>query len=190
LTVTVDNAEELDRLLEAVGRPERLATTPEQRLAALEDRDAVRDLIVRYGLLCDARRWDALLDLYTDDFERELAGTLREFAQGKDRLRQLYERPELPRTDGSSAAPPPVAVLSTQAVRHLITDPGIRLVAEDGAVAVARYALVAEREDDAGYVRGTHEGSYIFTFRKNDGRWRFSRMVVFSNNARNPLFNT
>ena len=185
--MTVDNTEELERLLQAANAPERPATTTEDRVVALEDRETIRDLIFRYGLLCDARRWDDLLDLYTDDFERELAGTLSEFASGKDRLRQLYERPELPRTHGG-AAPPPTAVLTTQAVRHLITDAGIRLTADDTAVAVARYALVAEREDGDGYRRGMHEGSYIFTFRKDDDRWRFSRMVVFSNNARNPLF--
>jgi SnoaL-like protein len=185
--MTVDNTAELSRLLEAVARAERRCTTTDERVTALEDREAIRDLICRYGLLCDARRWDELLELYTDDFERELAGTLSEFARGKERLRELYERPELPRPDGASSEAPPAAVLTTQAVRHLITDPAIRLTAPDEATAVARYALVAEREDADGYRRGMHEGSYIFTFRKDD-RWRFATMVVFSNNARNPLF--
>jgi len=187
--MTIDNGPELARLLEAATQPERPITSLEQRMTASEDREQIRHLVSLYGLLCDARRWDELLELYTDDFERELAGTLREVARGKERLRQLYDAPELPRsTHASAVSPPPTAVINTQAVRHLITDVAVRLTGEDAAVAVARYALVAEREDAAGYRRGQHEGSYIFGFRKEGGRWRFSRMVVFSNNARNPLF--
>ncbi len=185
--MTVDHDAELDRLLAAATTPERAVTTLEERVRAGEDREALRHLISMYGLLCDARRWGDLLELYTDDMERELAGTLSEVARGKPRLRQLYERPELPRSL-PAGAPPPAAVINTQAVRHLITDTTVRLAGDDAAVAVARYALVAEREDGEGYRRGQHEGAYIFTFRREDGRWRFSRMVVFSDNARNPLF--
>ncbi len=29
---------------------------------------------------------------------------------------------------------------------------------------------------------------YVFDFRKVDGTWRFSRQLIFSNNAHNPLF--
>ena len=36
-----------------------------------------------YGYLEDARRWDDMLALYTDDIERELAGSLTEIVRGK-----------------------------------------------------------------------------------------------------------
>jgi len=83
------NDEEMRVLLEVVQRPERPRATPEERLQALEDRSAIRALIMAYGYLCDARRWDDLLALYTDDIERVLAGSLTERVRGKAALRQL-----------------------------------------------------------------------------------------------------
>ena len=51
------------------------------------------------------------------------------------------------------------------------------------------YSLVASTEQPDGFRRGQHEGGYIFEMRKEaDGRWRVAKMTVFSENARNPLF--
>ena len=33
-----------------------------------------------------------------------------------------------------------------------------------------------------------HEGAYVFTFRKIDGTWKFTRQVVMANTAFNPMF--
>jgi hypothetical protein len=170
--------------------PERRRETLEERVALLEAHRAVSDMVLLYGMLCDARRWDELLDEYTDDFERTLLGTLNEKLKGKDALREVYLRPALPRKEGDAAGPPPAAVINTYELRHMIHPPVTR-IADDGrrATVAAVYSLVASSGDGADFRKGEHEGGYIFGLRlEDDGRWRFESMVVISENARNPLF--
>ena len=178
-------------ILDVARRTERPRTTVEERVDAIEARRTIHDLVMLYGWLCDARLWDELLDHYTDDFERTLLGTLDEHVKGKEAIRPLYEAPKLPRAEGSAnAGPPAAAQLQSYELRHMIHPPVIR-VADDGrtATVAAVYSLVASRGDGADFVRGEHEGGYIFGMRKEDGgRWRFASMVVISENARNPLF--
>ena len=178
--------DELEQVLEVFRRPERPRTTVEERLTALEDKTAIRELIMAYGYLCDARRWDELLEHYTDDIERVLGGTLAERIKGKEALKQVYEAPVLPREDGQA---PPASEINTYELRHLIVGDMVRL-GDDGttAWAVAAYSMVASKGEVADFVRGQHEGAYVFEFRKVDGRWKVSHFTVFSENARNPLF--
>src|SRR5450759_648394 len=100
------NAYEETELLAAVTRPEEPRRTPEAQLDAAEDREAIRDLIMRYGYLEDARRWDDMLALYTDDIERVLAGSLVERVQGKAALRERLFRPVMVSTTGQAGAAP------------------------------------------------------------------------------------
>jgi len=184
------NDRELNLVLDVVRRPETPRATVEERLELLEAHRTIADLVMAYGWLCDARRWDELLDLYTDDFERTLLGTLDEHIKGKEAIRPLYERPQLPRAEGSTnAGPPPASQLQTYELRHLIHPPVIR-VADDGqtATVAAVYSLVASSGDGPDFRRGEHEGGYIFGMRREGGGWRFASMIVISENARNPLF--
>lgn len=181
--------DELARLIAVVQMPERRPETLDERIRRLEDHRALHDLVLLYGMLCDARRWDELLDLYTDDFERELLGTLSEKVKGKEALRALYEAPALPRRDTDAAGPPPATQINTYELRHMIHPPVVR-IGDDGdhAVVAAVYSLVASRGDGPAFEKGEHEGGYIFGFRREDGHWRFESMIVISENARNPLF--
>lgn len=180
--------DELAELLAVVHTAERPRETLEERVELLEAHRDLSDLVLEYGLLCDARRWDELLELYTDDFERTLLGTLAEKVKGKEKLRALYEAPVLPRS-GDHAGPPPAAQLGTYELRHLIHPPVTR-VSDDGthATVAAIYSLVASSGDGADFRKGDHQGGYIFGFRREGGRWRFESMVVISENARNPMF--
>jgi hypothetical protein len=181
---------ELDQVLDVFRLNERPRTTVEERLALQEDHRAITDLVMAYGWLCDRRQWDELLDLYTDDFERTLLGTLNEKVKGKERLRELYLRPVLPRADAGVAGPPPASQILTYELRHLIHPPVIR-VADDGQTAkvAAVYSLVATSGDGPDFLRGEHEGAYLFGMRRlPDVGWRFETMAVISENARNPLF--
>jgi hypothetical protein len=182
------NDDELARILDVVRTAERPRETLEERVALMEDHRALTDLVMLYGWLCDARRWDELLDHYTDDFERTLLGTLDEKVKGKENIRGLYVAPVLPRK-GDGAGPPPASQINTYELRHLIHPPVIR-VADDGqkATIAAVYSLVATSGDGPTFRRGEHEGGYIFGLRRDDGRWRFESMIVISENARNPLF--
>lgn len=182
------NDAEIDVLLEVVQRPERERETTEERVQALADREEIRDLIMAYGYLCDARRWDDLLALYTDDIERVLAGTLTERVRGKAALREKLVAPTLERSGGGGGPPPP-ARLEQLELRHLMASEVVRL-GDDGltATAAVQYQMVATSDDERGFRRGAHEGSYVFDFRKVDGRWRFSRQFIVSDNAHNPMF--
>jgi len=179
---------EIDALLEVVQRPEHERHTTEERVQALVDRQQIRDLIMMYGYLCDARRWDELLELYTDDIERVLAGSLTERVQGKAALREKLVAPTLERASGEGSAPPP-SHLEALALRHLMASDVVRLAA-DGltATAAVRYQMVATSDDERGFRRGAHEGSYVFDFRKVDGEWKFCRQFIVSDNAHNPMF--
>jgi hypothetical protein len=65
----------------------------------------------------------------------------------------------------------------------------IRL-SDDGthAVAAVQYTMVATRDDEHGFRRGSHEASYGFEFRKEAGTWKFCRQVIITDNAHNPMF--
>lgn len=178
-------------VLDVARMQERPRTTLEERVELLEAKQAIHDLVLLYGWLCDARLWDELLDNYTDDFERTLLGTLDEHIKGKEAIRPLYEAPKLPRKEGTSNVDAPAATqLQSYELRHMIHPPVIR-VADDGrtATVAAVYSLVASTGDGPDFRRGEHEGGYIFGMRKeDDGRWKFASMIVISENARNPLF--
>src|SRR4051812_16533638 len=169
--------DELAAILDVVSIPERARLSIEERVELLEAHRTITDLVMLYGWLCDARRWDELLELYTDDFERTLLGTLDEKVKGKEKLRALYEHPQLPRS-GDTAGPPPADQINTYELRHLIHPPVVR-VADDGqtATVAAVYSLVASSGDGSSYRRGEHEGGYIFGMRRErDGRWMFESM--------------
>jgi hypothetical protein len=182
--------DELDRVLDVVRTVERPRKNVEERLELLEDHRVIADLVMAYGWLCDRRQWDELLELYTDDFERTLLGTLNEKVKGKEKLRELYLRPVLPRAGDGVAGPPPVSQILTYELRHLIHPPVIR-VSDDGqtATVAAVYSLVATSGDGPELRRGEHEGAYIFGMRRMpEVGWRFQTMAVISENTRNPLF--
>jgi hypothetical protein len=182
---------ERDEVLDVVATPsppspaanDRLAA----RLAASEDRAEIRDLIMRYGYLEDARRWDDMLDLYTDDIERVLAGSLVETIRGKEALRERLVTPVMEAKSGVAAASR--AQVERLPLRHLVTSVVVRLRGDgSNASAAAQYVLVAACDDEDGFRRGAHEGTYRFDFRKEGGRWRFCRQVIVTDNAHNPMF--
>ena len=182
--------EEVDGLLAVLRMPPPQPGTPDERLQLLEDIEAIRDLIMRYGYLCDFHRWDELFELYTDDIERTLAGTLAEVVKGKDQLRPLLEAPALPvRAEdgqGENLVSGRGAIPLTP--RHLICGEVIRIADDRSeAWAVAQYTLVMTKEQGE-WDRGAHEGAYVFHFRPDDGRWKFDRMTVIANSAHNPIF--
>jgi len=157
------------------------------RVALAEARSEIRVLIMEYGYLEDARRWDDMLALYTDDIERVLAGSLVETVRGKAELRARLVDPVMEARSGVAAAAR--EQVEQLGLRHLMFGEVIQ-VADDGesATATLQYILVATRDDADGHRRGSHEGSYVFDFRRVDGAWRFSRQLIVTNNAHNPMF--
>jgi 3-phenylpropionate/cinnamic acid dioxygenase small subunit len=156
-------------------------------VARLEDRARIHELVMAYGYLEDARRWDDMLALYTDDIERELAGSLTEIVRGRTELRDRLVTPVMEAKSGRVAASR--EAVEQLGLRHLIFGVAID-VADDRntARASAQYILVATRDGERGFERGSHEGSYEFEFRCVGGEWRFSRQLIVTNNAHNPMF--
>lgn len=183
------NLAELELVLDVVRRPERPRSSLEERVTLLEDHRQITDLVMAYGWLCDARLWDELLDLYTDDFERFLLGTLDEHLVGKEALRRAYESPMLPRADGKGGLSRDLLPESLE-IRHMIHPPVTRVSdAGDHAIVAAVYGLVVTSGEGPSTRRGQHEGAYIFELRKvPEVGWRFCKMSVISENARNQMF--
>ena len=178
---------EVEVVLAAVQRPERRRETLEDRVTAAEDRAVIRDLIMAYGYLEDARRWDDMLAMYTDDVERVLAGSLVETVRGKDALRERLHAPVMVAKSGAPTASQ--SEMDRLGLRHLMTTDIIRLSDDGlGAIAAVQYMMIATLEDADGFRRGSHEGCYVFEFRKDDGTWRFCRQLIITNNAHNPMF--
>ncbi len=181
--------DELELVLDVFRRPERRRESLDERVQLLEDHRRIGELVLAYGLLCDERKWDELLELYTDDMERFLLGTLSEHLVGKEALRERYVRPVLPRQDGSGGLTDERRPEALE-LRHMIHPPLIR-VSDDGdhAWVAAVYSLVVTSGEGIETARGEHEGGYLFEMRREpDVGWRFCRMSVISENTRNPMF--
>jgi 3-phenylpropionate/cinnamic acid dioxygenase small subunit len=175
---------ESDRL-EVINMVERPPKTAEERITRLADKEAILDILMRYSHYCDTAQWDSVLDLYTDDVERVLTGTLEERVRGKEVLRKLYLQPVLPRkADGK-----PSGQTSGLKIRHFIGTPIVRL-SEDGreAFLTSYFTLFASKETPEAFLRSGHEGTYIFSFVKQGEAWKIRKMVVETEIAHDPLF--
>jgi ketosteroid isomerase-like protein len=179
--------DELQHVLDVFRREQKPPATVEERLRRIEDETAIRELVLLYGYLCDAAAWDDLLDLYTDDIERTLGGTLSEHVAGKAKLRELYVQPMLPTADGNANLGG--AALHSYTFRHLIIGTIVRVTESgDQAWASARGQLVGVDKGSAGFRRGVHEATWIFALRRQDDRWKIAKLWVYSEGAHNPLF--
>ena len=159
---------------------EREPASLEERVARLEAKEAIHDLMMRYGHFSDARDTEGVLALYTDDVERVLTGTLDERVRGKDTLRELYRNPVLPTRDGKSLGEASRYRRGRRTtVRHMFAAPLIRL-SDDGNEGwlTSYFTLVRSVSSADGFERHVHEGTYTFTFVRLEEGWRISKMVV------------
>jgi ketosteroid isomerase-like protein len=175
-----DPAEEMRGILD---RPERPRTDVAERVELQADREAIRTLIVKYGLYSDTRSWPQLVDLYTEDMVRVLDGTLHETVHGRDALATMLA------SGGTQGSPEQIARRARAArftMRHHIDTEVIR-ISDDSteAEAVALGTVVAMARDD--HRQGSHEDIYFFRFRKQADGWRIAWQRVVTDNASNPV---
>lgn len=161
--------------------------TLEERIRAIEDRQEIYDLIVEYGWLSNFRLWDDLLDRYDDDMERRQGGSIEGMTRGKENFRASYERPTLRRRAGTGPEVTSPDRLGSYEFKHLISSVLIKLQG-DKASAVARYVLSAEESSGEETKRGSHDGSYVYRFRRTPEGWKFTYQLCVTENASNPLF--
>ena len=106
--------------------PERLA----ERLRALEDREAIRDLIARYGPLADSGQAEAVAALFAEDGIYAVGGMGE--AQGRAAIAVLISGPVH-------------QSLMADGCAHVLTSPAIAL---EGDRAVARCHSIVFRHED------------------------------------------
>src|SRR5438477_319788 len=116
----------LPDVLSVVTAPEPPAEGVEARLRRLEDREAIRQVLAAYCYLEDEHRWEQLVDLFTDDVERTLAGTLDETVRGRDALLRAYLAPTMRRSAAGGGEPAPAGQLAGISIRHLLTTDLVR----------------------------------------------------------------
>lgn len=128
------------------------------KVRELSDKEAIRDLLARYGFCFDLGRYDAFYDLWADDAVFRTDGPDGEIEmKGKEGLKEVF---------GS-------APLKYMASQHLQLEYVIKV---DGDMAEAvGFQLITVHRGDRPAVDRT--GVRRFKFRRIDGEWRISEAV-------------
>ncbi len=168
---------------------ERVRETTEDQVQLLADKQRIEEMIFEYGVACDSQGWDTLQEIYAEDIERIMTGTLSETVRGREELIELHRNPVLPRAPGVKTVNVGLARFRNRELRHLISTKVIRLADDNRkAWALAYYQMAVVGQDDDGWHRGVHEGTYVFSFSKSTGAWQFTQHLIWTNNAVNPMF--
>jgi hypothetical protein len=168
---------------------ERTRTTIDEKLQFLSDKTRIQEMIHEYAFACDSRGWDVLERLYDENIERVMTGTLDETVKGRDNLIGLHAKPALPRREGVVAPPRDLSKIVGLEIRHLIGTQMVRISDDDqSAWALCHYQMALVGQEDGAWQHGLHEGTYLFTFSRATGDWRFTRHQIWTNNAANPMF--
>lgn len=174
---------------ERVPFQERPRSTPEEQIQFLADKQRITELVHEYAFACDSRGWDILEEIYDADIERIMSGTLNETVKGRDALIGLHKNPALPRAEGVEMEKRDLSKIKGLEIRHLIGTL-ITRVADDNqhAWALCHYQMALMGQENEIWISGLHEGTYLFSFSKASGSWKFIQHLIWTNNAANPMF--
>ncbi len=183
-TVAVSETNRID----VVAIKEKEPTSLEGRIERLEAKETLRDLVMQYAHYTTNREVEKLLALFTDDVERVLLGSLTGITRGKPKMREWYNNPILPARDGRSL-PSSRAIPGSRTTRNLVGSPVVRL-SDDGKEGwlTAHFSSTNSGETKEGFVRGVHEGSYIFWFVKQSDGWKIKKWVCETEVAHDPAY--
>lgn len=132
----------------------------EARLRALEDREAIRDLIAAYGPLADAGDAAGVAALFAADGEYDVGGW--GVLKGRDELMTIVENPTH-------------QAWVEQGVAHVLSAPQISLAGES-ALAV-NHSLVLLRQADETWQTVRAAANRWELARQSDGLWKITRRV-------------
>lgn len=133
---------------------------PEQRLRALEDREAIRDLIARFGVLADAGDAAGLAALFTPEGCYDVGGW--GVLKGTEALHGIVDNPNH-------------RAWMARGVAHVLSPPAIDL---DGDRAMARnHSIVMLRDADAGWQAERVAANCWHLSRQSDGRWLIAQRI-------------
>jgi uncharacterized protein (TIGR02246 family) len=144
--------------------PDRLA----DRLQQLEDREAIRRLIVEYGRALDDRDWPAFASLFAEDGGEWVGGMGS--ARGRTAIQTLMEETIGTSTQSNRASGTRGANL------HVFTNETIRLNG-DTATALTKWMFVVSGSD--GRPQPLLLGHYVDTLVRERGEWRFQRRLAY-----------
>lgn len=132
----------------------------DERLRQLEDREAIRDLIARYGVLADAGNAAGVAALFTPDGEYDIGGW--GVVKGHDALRSVVDNPNHQFWMGRGVA-------------HVLSPPTITLA---GNHATARNHSVVFLKGEHGGWRAERVAANLWELaRQPDGRWLIARRI-------------
>lgn len=136
----------------------------ESRLQVLEDREAIRDLLLEYGRTLDARDFKGFSELFAREVG-EWNGGMGD-AKGPEAIRKLMEETIGNNTGGINS--PNFHIFSNETID----------VKGDRATAVSKWAFVVQGDD--GRPQWVYLGHYNDTLIREDGRWKFLLRKVSS----------
>jgi uncharacterized protein (TIGR02246 family) len=141
-----------------------------ERVGALEDREAIRQLAQDYRRHLDARDLQAYAALFADDGEWH-GGT--GYAKGPEAIRTMLEE----RLSPNPPAPGPTTF-------HLVTEPAVELDG-DRATGLSTWALLQRGPGDVPRLAalGHYEDLYV----RVAGAWRFGRRLAVQDIPQHPL---
>ncbi|HTJ62475.1 MAG TPA: nuclear transport factor 2 family protein [Alphaproteobacteria bacterium] len=174
---------------ELTPRHERHRQTLEDKLQLVIDKQRIVEMINEYAFACDSRQWDVLEELYDENIERVMTGTLNETVQGRSNLISLHANPALPRAEGVEMEKRDLTKIKGLEIRHLVATQMTRISNDnEKAWALCHYQMALVGQENDAWEHGLHEGTYLFSFAKTDGEWRFTQHLIWTNNAANPMF--
>ena len=127
------------------------------RLQTLEDREAIRNLLIEYGRTLDTRDFKAFSELFARKVGEWDGGM--GIAKGPEAIRKLMEETIGKNTGGINT--PNFHIFSNETID----------VKGDSAKAVSKWAFVVQDKD--GKPQWVYLGHYNDTLIREDGRWKF-----------------
>ena len=144
------------------------------RLQRLEDREAIRELIVDYGRMVDTRNWEGFANLFAED--GEWIGGMG-VAKGRATIRKMMEDTIGPSTAGKIPAGANGPNL------HIFTNVVIK-VEGDTATGVTKWMFMVT--DAQNHPKPFYLGHYDDKFVRVNGEWKFQSRTAYGDIPQAP----
>jgi uncharacterized protein (TIGR02246 family) len=132
--------------------------TVEERLAQLEAKQAIRELMAGYSYGCDHQNREQFLSIWTDDAYWDL-GAAFGAAEGKDAIEKVLE----------------TIWVESPETRHWITDVTVEFTGADSAKGQAHtICYIRNAKGDELFCSCDYDNEYV----ERDGRWQIARCLL------------
>lgn len=139
------------------------------RLQQLQDRAEIEELITRYATALDTLDADAYANVFTEDAEFDVTGTLY---KGRAAIRSIVTNLQESRARSEASGTPPPALY------HVMSNTSIEILSAEEA-RHSSYAQTVRADEDGRFVVG-FMGRYDDVIVKRDGRWQIRSRTLES----------